>query len=56
MTHWDITYLTSPVKAPPFLTQQFWAATWISGLNSLLTEVRNTNGGLTTTSARITDY
>jgi hypothetical protein len=39
------------VKAPPFFTQQFWAATWISGRRLALTVGRNTNGGLTTTSA-----
>lgn len=46
------THLISPVKAPPLRTQQFWAATWKSDRNKLLTRGRNTNGGLTTTSAR----
>lgn len=47
-------YLISPVNAPPFLTQQFWAATWNSGFSSLLTEGMNTKGGLTTTSKKKT--
>lgn len=51
-----VAYLTSPVNAPPFRTQQFCAATWKSGLNKFLTKLRKTNGGLTTTSARITKY
>lgn len=46
------TYLISPVKAPPLRTQQFCAATWKSDRNKLFTKGRNTNGGLTTTSAR----
>lgn len=44
-------YLTSPVKAPPLRTQQFCAATWKSDRSKLFTRGRNTNGGLTTTSA-----
>jgi hypothetical protein len=48
------TNLTSPVKAPPFLTQQFWAATWISGRRLALTVGRKTYGGLTTVSAAMT--
>lgn len=46
------TYLISPVKAPPLRTQQFCAATWKSDRNKLFTKGRNTNEGLTTTSAR----
>lgn len=46
------TYLISPVKAPPFRIQQFCAATWKSDLSNFFTKGRNTNGGLTTTSAR----
>ena len=46
------TYLISPVKAPPLRTQQFCAATWKSDRNKLFTKGRNTNGGLTTTSAK----
>jgi hypothetical protein len=46
-----LAYLISPVKAPPLRTQQFWAATWKSGRSKPFTTGRNTNGGLTTTSA-----
>lgn len=38
------------MNALPFLTQQFWAATWNSGFSSFLTHAMKTKGGLTTTS------
>ncbi|KAM1424892.1 hypothetical protein FF2_017053 [Malus domestica] len=51
----SISALTSPVKAPPFLTQQFCAATWKSSLNKLFPTGINTYGGLTTNSTTSCD-
>jgi hypothetical protein len=45
------TNLISPVTAPPLRTQQFCATTEKSDRSSTFACCRNTNGGLTTTSA-----